>query len=413
MHADDPSATNHPLAPRMAAIAFIAFNVALGGMYGTFSMLLPAVEARLGVGRELSSLGVPLVSLAVAVMAPVTGILAARVSLRSLLVAGAVLMATGYAMLASAHSILVYLLAFGLLLGPGVAIVGTVMPSTLVTRWFAANRGRALGLVHIPIMLVVMPLAATFVLRAYGLTTVYLLLAALMAVLVVPFLFVVDRPPAGWQHDDRQPSPIAAEPLTVGAILATPQFWTATLGFASLAGGAVLLGAHLFPMATGWGFDPTRAATLIALMSFAGMAGTPLFGWLSDKVGGRNALAIAALDSVFLWLLLLIAHPPFALTAIVIALIGFHGGGIVPSLSMTLSQRFGEASFSRAYGLANMMSLPVTMLVVPIAAAVFVRTGSYGGALAGQAGLLAIAAILLAVIGGGRSRAVAAHTVKL
>jgi MFS family permease len=411
MHGDDPRGANHPLAPRMAAIAFLAFNVALGGMYGTFSVLLPAVEARLGVGRELSSLGVPLVSVAVAVMAPVTGILASRVSLRALMVAGAVLMAAGYAMLAATHAIVLNLLAHGLLVGPGVAIVGTVMPSTLVTRWFATNRGRALGLVHIPIMLAIMPLAASFVLRAYGLTTVYLLLAGLMALLILPFLFVVDRPPIAVERTST--APVGAPPLSVGEILATPQFWTATLGFASLSGGAVLLGAHLFPMATGWGFDATRGATLIALMSFAGMAGTPLFGWLSDRVGGRNALAIAALDSVFLWLLLLIAHPPFLLTAIVIALIGFHGGGIVPSFSMTLSQRFGEANFSRAYGLGNMMALPVTTLVVPVAAAVFVRTGSYGGALAGQAGLLALAAILLAVIGGARAAGAARQTAKL
>ena len=36
--------------------------------------------------------------------------------------------------------------AYGLLVAPGLCICGAVAPSTLVTRWFRANRGRALGI---------------------------------------------------------------------------------------------------------------------------------------------------------------------------------------------------------------------------------------------------------------------------
>jgi MFS family permease len=403
MHGDDRSGINHPLAPRMAAIAFLGFNLAIGATYGTFSVLLTAMEARMGVSRELSSLGIPLMAIAIAVVAPVTGVLAGRISLRLLMILGTAALSAGFVVLAATHGLVSYLLAYALLIGPGVCIAGTVLPSTLVTRWFAHHRGRALGFVHMPIVVALMPLIANYVLGAYGVSAVYVVLAALVAAAILPMLLIVDRPPTAAVTADT-PRAASAEALPIGAILRIPQFWSATVAFAALSGGAVLLAAHLVPIAGEWGFDPTRAATLLALMSFAGMAGTPAFGWLADKVGGRSAMAIAALDSVFLWLLLLVPHPSFALSAIVVGLLGFHGGAIVPCYGMTLSQRLGEASYSRAFGLGNMLILPVSMLIVPVAAGVVVRTGSYAGALTGQAAFAGIAALLVAFVGGRRAR---------
>jgi hypothetical protein len=77
-------ARNHRLALRMAVIAFLGRNIAIACNYGSFSVLLTPVEARLGIGRELSVLALPLVSLATAVFAPIIGTVASRYSLRLL-----------------------------------------------------------------------------------------------------------------------------------------------------------------------------------------------------------------------------------------------------------------------------------------------------------------------------------------
>src|ERR1700722_14939898 len=146
----ESAGSNHPLALRMAAIAFVNQNITVGCIWGSFSVLLGAVEARLGVGRELSTLAVPVVNLATAALAPIAGVLAVRYSLRSLMLLGAALSVAGFAMLALTASYPLYLAAFGLLLGPGMA-VGAVLPATLVTRWYRVHRGRALGIVCAPI----------------------------------------------------------------------------------------------------------------------------------------------------------------------------------------------------------------------------------------------------------------------
>ena len=390
-----PAERNHPLAFRMAAIAFVTQNMTVACIWGAFSVLLTAVETRLGVGRELSTLAVPCVALATAVLAPITGMLASRYSLRLMMLSGAVLSVAGFVVLALADSYPLYLVAYGLLLGPGMA-VGAVLPSTLVTRWYAVNRGRALGIVCTPIFIAIVPLLSSWVLQSYGLSATYAMLAILSAAMVVGALFVVDHPPAL-----EGASALAAEagapvkPVrSMVELLRSPGFWVLTLAFVSSITGSVVITSQMTPMAQSWGLTATLGATLLSIQSLAGITGPVLYGWIADRLGGALALAVLVLVAALLWTLLLI-HPNFAGIAVVVALIGVHGAAAVPVLGVALSEGFGRESFSRAYGLVNLLNLPFSVLCVPAAALVYSRTGSYAGAIIGQAGFLALTGLLL------------------
>jgi MFS family permease len=389
---------NHPLAFRMAAIAFMNQNISVACVFGSFSVLLSAVETRLGIGRELSTLAIPLVSLATAVFAPVTGMLATRYSLRLLMLAGAVLSVAGFALLSVTASYPLYLVTYGLLLGPGMA-VGAILPATLVTRWYTAHRGRALGIVYTPIVIALMPPAATWVLQSYGLSATYAMLAILSVVTVICALFVVDHPPsvasastpgaeAGGHAAPAKPARSMVE------LLRTPRFWLLTFAFVASITGSIILTTQLVPMAESWGLPAELGATLLSVQSSVGIAGPFLFGWVADRLGGAMALAVVALDAALLWALLIL-HPTFAGTAVIVALIGLHGAAAVPVLGVALSEGFGRESFSRAYGLVNLLNLPFAVLCVPAAALVFSRTGSYAGALMGQAAFLGLTGVLL------------------
>ena len=120
-------ASNHPRAARMAVIAFLSFNITIGCIYGSFSVLLAAVQTHLGVGPKLSTLGIPAVGLSTALCAPFVGELATRYSLRLVMLVGSLCLVAGFALLAVATHFPLYLLAYGLLLGPGMA-VGVVLP---------------------------------------------------------------------------------------------------------------------------------------------------------------------------------------------------------------------------------------------------------------------------------------------
>jgi MFS family permease len=398
-------ASNPPLAFRMAVIAFLNQNIAVACIWGSFSVLLGAVELRLGVGRELSTLAVPIVNLATAVFAPITGALAAKYSLRLIMLSGSLLSLLGFLVLAFTASYPLYLLAYGLLLGPGMA-AGAILPATLVTRWYGVGRGRVLGIVCAPVVIAIVPLVSTWVLLAHGLPSAYGVLAALATVSVIANLFIVDRPPSSDQAstaDNRQGAGTVSMARDTGMaqLLRSPLLWVLTLGYISSITGSILITANMVPMARSWGFSATLAATLLAIQSFAGIGGTVLFGWVADRLGGKRALAILLIDAALLWLLLLL-HPPFAPTAVIVGLIGVHGAGAIPVLGVALSEVFGRDSFSRAYGLVNLINLPFAVLSVPAAAVIFAHTGSYARVVLCQAAFLAVGCLLVLSVRTGR-----------
>lgn len=395
----DVAGSNHPLARRMAVIAFLTNNITIGTLWGSFSVLLSTVETRLGVGRELSTLGVPVVNLTMAVCAPIVGVIATRYSLRLLMVIGAILSTAGFALLAASSSYPLYLLGYGLLLGPGMAI-GVILPPTLVTRWFIKNRGRALGIVCTPVVVALVPLASSWTLQSFGLTVTYWSLAGMSAIAVMANLFIVDHPP-GDEANSPQAESATQTPsdgtlgvtLGVADLLRSPRLWALSLAAVASMTSSIILTAHMVPMAATWGYSTTLAATLLSVQALSGIAGTVLFGWVADRIGCVNALALIVFDGAALWMLLLL-QPPVPLMAILVGLIGLHGAGVLPVLGLVLSEAFGRVNFSRAYGLSNMLSLPFSVMCVPAAAIVYTKTGSYAGAIVGQVIFFLIAVVL-------------------
>ncbi len=389
---------NHPLAFRMGVIAFLANNITIGTLFGSFSVLLGSVEHRLGVGRELSTLAIPALNLGMAICAPFVGGLAGRLSLRLMMLTGSVFLTAAFLLLATTASYPLYLAAYGLLLGPGMAF-GVILPATLVTRWFVNGRGRALGIMTAPIFIAILPLVTTGVLQSMGLVTAYLMLAGLGAVSVIATLFIVDHPPVqgtaalGETGANADAHGAAKPTITVMDLLRSPRFWGLTIPYAASSASSVILGAHMAPMAATWGFSPTQAAILLSVMSLIGIAGTVFFGWVADKLGGATALTLIVFDAAVLWALLLL-HPPFPLMVVLIGLIGLHGAGVLPVIGLVLSQTFGQQNFGQVYGIANMINLPFAVLCVPLASLAFTTTGSYSLAFMGQIVFFGIATVL-------------------
>jgi MFS family permease len=384
--AGDSAIRNHPLALRMGTIAFLNQNITIACMYGTFSVLMNAVDAHLGVGPKDSAWGVPLVNLATAIVAPLSGSLAMRYSLRIVMLIGSLLGTLGFVVLATTQSYPLYLLAYGLGLGPAMASVGVVLPATLVTRWFTVNRGKALGLITIPIAIMCLPLSTTWMLRAHGLTATYWALAGLSAICVIANLFVIDWP-SGANVSASSPNTSgkgpAAAGFSVGTLLGSPRFWAIAVASVASNTGTVILTSNMVSIAGSWGFSPAEGATLLSMQTLGGLAGTIVFGWIADRLGGARAMALLVFDCAILWALLLL-HLPLIATIVLIGLFGVHSSGSLPVTGTVISELVGRESFSRAYGIFTLVNLPFAFVCVPAAAAVFERTGSYNQALLSQ-----------------------------
>jgi hypothetical protein len=111
-------------------------------------------------------------------------------------------------------------------------------------------------------------------------------------------------------------------------------------------------------------------------MSLVGILGSVLFGLVSDRLGGGRALALITFDAGLLWLAFLLGLP-FPAIAVIIGLIGMHGSGAIPALSRAIADTLGAASFSRAYGLASTLTLPLMILGVVGTGTVYRINGNY------------------------------------
>lgn len=396
MQAEDTAAEgapNHPQAVWMGLIAGISHNMVIGCLMGSFSVMLASVEQRLQVTREMSTAAGPLVILGSAILASVVGELMARHSLRLLMFVGACLSVIGYLVLAFTASYPVYLGAYLLLFGPSMAIAGSVGPATLVTRWFSRNRGIALGLVHLSIVVAIMPLLSNWVLENYGAKATYLMLATLVGISLVPATLAIrDYPPGSSVAHVLTPAGQLPDTLKVGQIIRRPAFWALAMASGLVIASIMVLTFNMIQLAESLGIPRDKGAMLQAIMAFSGMAGSIIFGWIADKLGGARGLALLAFNSAVLFALLLL-DLPFAALAVVIGLFGLHGAGMIPNLSRALAHSLGQGSFSRAFGLATACGVPFTVIGVMATAAVYTRTGSYTPAIAGLAVCLAIAAV--------------------
>jgi MFS family permease len=406
MAMNETATANHPAAWRMAGFAFLMHNLMIGCVFGSYGLLIPAIEAKLHLSRDVSSLGIPLVMIMIALGAPLVGSLMGRFSLRWLMLTGALLMTAGFAVLAAGASVFTFLLAYALLIGPAMSLNSTMIPTTLVTRWFDAGRGRALGFVNMPLLAAFMPPLLALVMAHHGLSAVYALMAGMGALLLIVALFVVDHPPDAAPVLGASSAAAAREGgMSNRELLRSGLFWAIVAAFAALAMSASVMSAHVVPLAMGWGIDATRAATLLSFSSIGGMAGAFVWGWIAERLGGAKVLGLLCLCGAALWLLLLL-QPSYGLLAAIAALMGFTTGPVVPVSSLALSQLFGRESFARAFGLCNLLNLPALVAGVPIAAHIYVTTGSYAGAMLLMAAL-GVLGMVCALLSGKRRLALA------
>jgi MFS family permease len=389
---------------RMTFVAWLSQNMAIGLTFGVYGTLITSFERIYGVNRSVSTLGISLVLLAFALVGPVVGSQLHRISIRTAMISGACLSAAGYALVSAASSMTSVLLCYGLLIGPGAALLGGMLPSALVSNWFETGRGRALGLVNMPVLVAVAPVVSSWILAVWGLSTVFVVLAGLMLCLIPMLFLIIDHPskkgllPVGGH---KQVSGSVQRPknalLGYGALVRKPIYWGIVLLGCVMAAGGTVMSIHIVPMAVGLGIDPGRAALLLASIGGLGILGSPLFGMITDRFGGVAALSLNAVLQSMLWSVMLV-QPPFPVLLLVSCGLGLTAGGMIASLSSTFSEYFGTANFGRAYGLFAFCSLPFIVGAPVLAGYLFSTQGSYQSPFSGQTAAFAFVAALGATV---------------
>ncbi|WP_257883511.1 MFS transporter [Roseobacter insulae] len=312
------------------AIAMIA-NV---GMWAII-VIMPAVEAEFGAGRAEASMPYTLTMIGFALGNFVIGKAVDRFGVTVSLVAAATGIALGFGLATLSQSIAMLSVA-QLLVGFSSAVgFGPLIAD--ISHWFLRRRGIAVALVASGNYLsgAIWPMVLADMLEATGWRSVYLFMAGVTLVGVIPLSMALRRRiPAEAQ--------IAAQSQSLQNARSSglsPRALQYLLGLAGI-GCCVAMSmpqVHIVSYCVDLGYGPAVGAEMLALMLLGGVGSRIVSGLVADKLGGVKTLLIgSALQCLALFLYL----PSGGLVSLYIVslIFGLSQGGIVPSYALIVRE---------------------------------------------------------------------------
>ena len=333
----------------------IAIIMVGAGVTFSLAIFLKPLEEEFGWSRGLIS-GIALVNWIVfGIGSFVWGSLSDRIGARRVVLAGAGLLAV--ALLLSSQITAAWQLygAFGVLGAAGASAFYVPLSAT-ATRWFAARRGLAVGLLNsgMGLGILVVPPLARLLIDLVGWRMTFGLFAGLtvgVALAVLPYIY--DRPAdlglREYGHGATQGRAVGRAGMTRGEALRHPALWVLALvhfGCCLAHAGPIF---HMVTHAIDLGVEKMTAAAMLGLSGATSMAGRIGAGLLVDRFGAKPTLVgMLALQAAILSTYLVAASPgPLFGTAL---LFGVAYGGAMPVYALVTREFFGERVIGTTFG---------------------------------------------------------------
>jgi len=286
---------------------------------------------------------------------PFQGWLVERFGPRWLIATGAALVGLSWVLAAQATTVWGLYLTYGLFggLGTGIVYIGVV---GLMVGWFPDRRGFAAGVVaagygmgailtSFPISDVIAASGYPATLRQFG------LIFGAVGVLAALFL---RAPPASIIAQERAKSTVAD--VATGSMLRQPVFWLMFFMMSCMSTSGLMVTSQIGAIAGDFGVTKAMVFGLAALPlaltidRFCNGLTRPFFGWVSDRIGRENTMAIAfALEGCAMALWLMTSGNP-VLFVLLSGVVFFGWGEIFSLFPSTLTDTFGARHATKNYG---------------------------------------------------------------
>jgi len=345
----------------VVATFFCVFIFAGCGFYG-FSLFVKPLEADFGWGRGEIMAAFTILFLGIGMASPFIGRTVDRYGARKVISIGALIAGLGFVLLSRIHS-LWHFYAGWAVVGAGIATMGPVPATTVVSNWFRKRRGTAIGIMTTGVGaggLALAPLVGGYLIPNFGWRASYLALALLTWIPIPLALLVIRTKPAdmglypdGVEAPEAEASLSASEGLTLKMALATSAFWLIAVSFLTSAFGQVGTVQSQVPHLEDIGFPVATAATALGGVGLGSAIGKFFLGWLCDWIPAKYAWCISLGFQVAGISILMNVGPvsPPAILWLYAIVIGLGAGGTMPTVSMLASTTFGLASYGAIYGM--------------------------------------------------------------
>jgi MFS family permease len=308
-----------------------------------------------------------------------------RVMIAGILIAGGALIGLGAVTTLAAFYTFYFLNAVGYVAG------GPLPNQVLLSRWFDAARGKAMGIAYLGIGVggAIVPLLAHTLVQSMGWRGALRTLGILMIVVALPAALLV-REPGGTGGDGGSG---AARAVSIAPVLRQPAFYLLALGSMCSIGavGGTIQNLKLY-LGLDRGLAQGRVATLMSLVLFGSLGGRLLMGWLADRWPRKHVMLLIYL--IVAATIPLLAYAPSEPALLAGALLfGVGLGGDYMIIPLMAADLFGVAVLGRLMGVVLTADGVAEAVVPMLVASLRDRTGSYAAGFGVLVGLAALGAL--------------------
>src|SRR5712692_6502289 len=268
------------------------------------------------------------------------------------------------------------------------ACVGVAM------KWFPDRRGFCVGVVAgsygFGTALTALPIA--YLIQHSGYRTAFILFGAIQGLVVLVAGQFLRMPPAGWFPADwekikakvQRKVQQSSRDCTPGEMLRSGSFYLLYLMMALVTASGLMLTAQLKPIAVTYGYDKyalfggfTVLTLTLSLNQVLNGSARPFFGWVSDRIGRYDTMAIVfVMEAVAITVLTLVVARPFWFI-VISGLMFFAWGDIYSLFPAAIADIFGSKYATTNYGIQYTSKGVGSILGGPGAAWLMAATGSW------------------------------------
>jgi len=384
----------------MVLSGMMVTGVSYGVVLNCFGLFVRPVSEAMGFSRQGYGVSMTLVYVFYMVSSMISGRLMEKVSLKRLMRIAAVALPAAYLCNAFSRELWQFYLAAAVQ-GLCVPFLSFISFAVIIPGWFRQKSGLAIGLTFMGSGVGGMlfnALAGEWVVTL-GPTQTFRLLAAIMATVNIPLVFLVIReaPKDASAEEKQVDTSAAADGVTLREAARRPIFYLLLL-FVTLVGfSTTVLNQTVVTRLSDLGFDPTYAARVNAMYMGVLCGGKVFLGYLSDKLGIRKGNMIA-MCFVFLGMagLYLAQYPLMHIAVILGGGLGCAMGSV--SYPMLTEYACGRKDYSAIYGVITALSYVGGAVSPTLTNAIYDHTGSYDAALILAISMMALAALAHALV---------------
>ena len=295
----------------------------------------------------------------VALIAPFAGVFIDRLGPRRMLTIGCVLLTLGYVLYSRLDS-LAMLYAIHVILALGLLGASTMTCVILISNWFYAQRGLAIGIALVGTSLgsIILSPVNALMIEHFGWRQAFLIEAALPMVLLAVILMVVRNSPRDVGRvahglDLSAGRDLRLEGLSLAEAVRTKTFWAIGLSGMLIYYSILALYNHLFLYLRGLGFAPVNAGFALSLLGLLGLTGKLVNGALADRID-RHKVFLGC-QVIMLVGVALLATQGKEMVLVAIATIGLGWGGLFTLYNMLAVNNFGLRSAGKIGGIISLM----------------------------------------------------------